>query len=595
MNLTAAPPPPALRGCEWLVQPQLAASVFTPERATDEHRLIGQTVTTFLNKEVLPVLDRLERKDWALARRLLQRCGELGLLGVDVADSDGGTRVDTALSMVVSERMSPSASFGATFGAQVNLAILPVALFGTDLQKRQYLPGLLSGDLVGAYCLSESGSGSDALAAKTYATRRSDGGFALNGEKAWTTNGGFADVFIVFAKVDGEHFTAFIVDRGLSGVTGGREEHKLGLHGSSTTTVTFQDVIVPATNLLGEIGKGHKIAFNVLNLARLKLGSTCGGCAQVAIGEAVRYGMQRRQFGQPIASFGAIKHKISEMVVRAYAVESLNYRTAGLIDTRIEASGRGPHPAVVLAAFDEYAIEASIAKVAGSEMLDFVLDENIQIHGGNGFVRGYPAERHYRDARVNRIFEGTNEINRLLIPGLFARRATASKWPIEETLEAARRDLVSPAAAPNLDGVVLGDESGSVELLKKLTFVVLGNAVEKYGQRISSEQEVLMFAADMMIDVYAAESALLRATAAVESQSPRASLQADVARVCVNDATLRVAAAARQALAAMEDDDTLPAMLDVLGRMARTPPLNTVPIRRRIADEAIRRRGYPAM
>src|SRR6058998_1137294 len=445
MSTTAAPTAPStLRGGEWLLQPSSGDSLFTPEKLTDEHRLIGRTAQEFVQNEVLPVLDKLEAKDWALARRLVQRGGDLGLLGVDVPEAYGGVGLDKVTSLVVSEKMASSASFGATFGAQANLTVVPLVLFGSEAQKQKYLPKLLSGEMIGAYGLSESGSGSDALGARTRATRQADGGFVISGEKMWITNGGFADLFVVFAKVDGEHFTAFLVERGF-GVKSGKEEHKMGLHGSSTTPLIFQDVKVPAENVLGEVGKGHKVAFNVLNFARFKLGAMCAGGARGAIAESARYAATRRQFGQPIASFGAIKHKIGEMVVRTYAVESLLYRTAGLVDARVDAT---PHEATdggpALAAFEEYAVEASIAKVAGSEALNYVLDENIQIHGGNGYVRDYPAERHFRDARVNRIFKGTNEINRLLIPGMLARRAVKGDLPLIAAAKALQDELMGP-------------------------------------------------------------------------------------------------------------------------------------------------------
>ena len=404
----------ASRGGAWLLEGP--ARIFTPEQMSDEHRMIARTTEEFAETEVLPALDALEQKDWALARKLLKRCGELGLLGVNVPEAYGGVELDKVSSLVVSENIARSASFGATFGAQANLSILPIWMFGTDDQKSRYLPGLVAGDLIGAYALSEAGSGSDALSARARADRQPDGSFRLSGEKMWITNGGFADLFIVFAKVDGEHFSAFIVERAFGGVTSGHEEHKMGLHGSSTTPLLLQEVPVPAANLLGEIGRGHKVAFNVLNFGRFKLGAMCLGGCRLAIGESARYAATRRQFGEPIASFGAVRHKLGEMTARTYALEALMFRTAGLIDANLAAADGARAPAL-LAALEEFAVEASIAKIAGSETLDFVLDENVQIHGGNGYVHDYPAERHYRDARVNRIFEGTNEINRLLVPG----------------------------------------------------------------------------------------------------------------------------------------------------------------------------------
>ena len=542
---------------------------------------------------MLPVLGRLEEKDWTLTRQLLKRSGELGLLGVDIPEAYGGVGLDKVASLIVSERISQAASFGATLGGQANLTVLPIYLFGTEPQKQKYLPPLLSGELVGAYALSETSSGSDALGAKTRAARQSDGSFVLNGEKMWITNGGFADVFVVFAKVDGEHFSAFIVERAFGGLTSGKEEHKMGLHGSSTTAVILQDVKVPAENLLGEVGKGHKVAFNVLNFGRFKLGAGCSGGAQVAIGEAARYAAQRRQFGQPIASFGAIRHKIGEMNVRAYAIESLVFRTAGLIDARIAST---PHEATsgsaALAALEEYAVEASIAKVAGSEMLDFVLDENIQIHGGNGFVRDYPAERHYRDARVNRIFEGTNEINRLLIPGMLARRAVKGELPLIAAAKALQDELMGPPSLGSAGDGPLADERRAVESFKKTGLMVIGLAMQTYGQGLSEQQEVLMHTSDILMDVFAADSAVLRARSAVLEKSPRAALHTDAARVFVNDAAMRIDASARQALAAMAEGDTLRTLLAALRRLSKVAPINTVAPRRRIAEEAVARGGY---
>jgi alkylation response protein AidB-like acyl-CoA dehydrogenase len=582
-----------LKGGEWLLTSAEPEAVWAPELMTEEQRLIARTTEDFVSKEVLPQLGRLEEKDWTLGRQLLARCGELGLLSVDVDQAYGGMQLDKATSMIVSERMARAASFASTFGAQANLTILPLCLFGTDAQKRRYLPKLMTGEIVGAYCLSEPGSGSDALGAKTTAARRPDGGFVLNGEKMWITNGGFADIFIVFGKVDGEHFSAFIVERAFAGVTSGHEEHKMGLHGSSTTAVVLQDVAVPAQNLLGEVGKGHKVAFNVLNFGRFKLGAMCGGGAKAAIGEAARYAKQRTQFGQPIASFGAIKHKLGKMIANTYAVESLMYRTAGVIDSRIrQMSANSTEAASALAAFEEYAIEASIAKVAGSEVLDEVLDENIQIHGGNGYVRDYPAERHYRDARVNRIFEGTNEINRLLIGGLLARRAGKGDLPIIAAARRLQDDLMGPATSQPPDEAPLGDATRAVEGFRKIALMVMGLALQTYGSKIGDQQEVLIFMADMLIDLYAADSAVLRAGRAMADNDPRAALQVDAARLFVADAAWRIEGSARQALAAMAEGDNLRTVLAALRRLSKAAPVNTVAIRRKLADEAVARGAY---
>ena len=576
----------ATKGGAWLLESADAGSILTPERLSDEHRLIARTSREFADKEVIPAIDRLEQKDWALARRLLQRAGELGLLGVDAPEEFGGVGLDKAAALVVSSHTAGSASFSAAFGAQGNLAISPILYFGTPDQKTRYLPRLISGELVGAYALSESGSGSDALGASTRAVRLQDGSFALTGEKMWITNGGFADIFIVFAKVDGEHFSAFIVERGFSGVSTGQEEHKMGLHGSSTTPLILQDAHVPASNLLGEIGKGHKVAFNVLNFGRYKLGAMCVGGCYAAIGESARYAAARRQFGKPIAAFGAIKHKLAEMTVQTYAIESLLYRTAGLIDAAIEQTGG---PGAVLAAMEEFAVEASIAKVAGSETLQFVLDENVQIHGGNGFVKDYPAERHYRDARVNRIFEGTNEINRLLIPGMLIRRALKGDLPL---ISAARKlqDEILAGPAPEARGdAPLADQTAAVQAFKKVALMAIGLALQRYGEELTDEQEVLIGIADMVVAVACAESALLRASSA---SGAAAALHIDAASIFINDAALRLEVLARQMLAAMSDGDTLRTNLAALRRLLKVAPIDTVSRRRRIADETVRRGSY---
>jgi alkylation response protein AidB-like acyl-CoA dehydrogenase len=598
------------RGGSWLLEESALADVFTPEMLTEEHRLIAQTTEEFVAHEVLPMLERLEAKDWNAARSLLRRCGELGLLGVNVPEEYGGLALDKVSSLIVSQHIAPAASFAAMFGAQANLCILPIVLFGTPAQRQQYLPRLVTGELVGAYALSEAGSGSDALAARTRAVRGADGDWWLNGEKMWITNGGFADVMIVFAKVDGEHFTAFLVEKSFPGVSAGSEEHKMGLHGSSTTPILLQDARVPAGNVLGEIGKGHKVALNTLNFGRFKLGGMSVGGCRTAIGDAARYAADRRQFGEPIASFGAIKHKLGEMTARTYAMESVAYRTAGSIDAHLAASGAegqvaarpgGPALAApsasadgytVAQALEEFAIEASIIKVGGTEALDYVLDENVQIHGGNGFVKDYSAERYYRDARVNRIFEGTNEINRLLIPGMLVRRGLKGDLPLVAAAQALQDEILSPATtlARADDGAALEEEGRTVGAFKKVALIVLGTAMQTYGQKLTDEQEVLSYTADILIDTFASESAVLRARAAAGHD--HADLHRAAAATFVHDAALRVEQAARSALAAMAEGDTLRTLLAALRRVLKPSPVNTVALRRRLADAVVAQGRY---
>ena len=572
------------RGGAWLIED--VESIFTREKLSDEHRMIQQTADEFMTNEVIPSIDRLETKDWAFARELVKRAGALGLLGADVPESLGGVELDKVSAILVGEAVGRSASFATTFGAQTGLAITPLLCFGTDEQKQKYVPRLVSGELLGAYALSESGSGSDALSAKAKATRQPDGSFVLSGEKMWITNGGFADFFVVFAKVN-DAFTAFLVERA-HGVTNGKEEHKMGLFGSSTTPLLLQDARVPADSVLGEIGKGHKVAFNVLNYGRLKLGAMCSGGARAIVGEAARYAAERRQFGQPIANFGAIKHKLAEMAIREYAVESMLYRTGGLIDAMLQGSHAND---AVLGALEEFAIEASILKVASSEMIDFAVDENVQIHGGNGFVRDYPAERHYRDARVNRIFEGTNEINRMLIPGMLIRRALKGGLPIIAAAKKLQDEILTPAMPEPPSDERLESERRTVAAMKKVALMVLGTAMQTYGEKLTDQQEVLIVAADIIIDVFAAESVLLRA--ADVRMKPEGTLHAVAAQVFITDAAGRVEIGARTALAAMAEGDTLRTLLAALRRLLKVTPVNTVALRRQVAEAVLGAKGYP--
>jgi alkylation response protein AidB-like acyl-CoA dehydrogenase len=588
------------KGGAWLIEETDPGLVMTPEKRTEEHRLIGQAAAEFMDQDVFPVVDRLEQKEWRLNRELLKKCGGLGLLGTNIPEAYGGVDLDKISTLIVSEQVSRYASFGATFGAQANLTVLPIYLFGTEAQKQKYLPGLIAGDIVGAYCLSESGSGSDALGARARAARQADGSFALSGEKMWITNGGFADVFIIFAKVDpstgseqGSGFTAFIVEKAWPGVSAGKEEHKLGLHGSSTTPVILQDVKVPADAVLGEIGKGHKVAFNVLNFGRFKLGAMASGGAKRTIAEAAKYAATRKQFGVAIGTFGAIRHKLGEMTAREYALESIMYRTAGLIDAHIAASSDAPGPGPMLRALEEFAVEASIAKVLGSEVVDYIIDENVQIHGGNGFVRDYPAEAHYRDARVNRIFEGTNEINRLLIPGMLMKKAVKGDLALIPAAKALQDEVMSPSPLSlDEDDSVLAAERRACGAFKKVVLLVAGTAMQRYGERIDKEQEILTYLADLCIDAYTAESAVLRAIAASELKRQDAALHVDAAAAFTHEAAGRVELSARAALAAMSEGDVLRTQLAALRRLLKVTPANTVAMRRRLADATLARAGY---
>ena len=579
-----------MRSGEWITG-VTDDSFVTPETLTDEQRLIAKTAAAFVESEVTPALPQLEAKEWDVARRLVQRGGELGLLGVAVPERWGGVDGNTVSSILVSEQLGRIPSFGATAGAQSNLCIAPVLMFGTDHQKAQYLPALVSGELIGAYALSEAGAGSDALSVRTIATPVAPDGYSLTGEKLWITNGGFADLFVVFAKVDGTQFTAFLVERAFGGVSSGKEEHKMGLDGSSTTPLVLNDVRVTASSVLGEVGKGHRVAFTILNFGRFKLGAMCAGSCKQALTEAVRYAAHRRQFNRPIAAFGAVRHKLGEMIARTYALEAVLYRTAGLVDSGAIAqgadSGRGTT--------EDIAIEASIAKVLGSETLDFVVDENVQIHGGNGFVRDYAAERRYRDARVNRIFEGTNEINRLLLAGRVLKRAATRELPLLDEALKLRTELMGPMPLTSAGIGSFDDEQEAVAGFRRVAIIVAALAMERFGPSVEEEQEVLLWLADILIDTFAADSAMRRAQRAHAIAHPSALLHADAAAVFVAGAALRIECAAREALASMFDGDQRRTHLAALRRALKVSPTNTVARRRALAQHGTDAGRYPFM
>jgi alkylation response protein AidB-like acyl-CoA dehydrogenase len=584
---------PVLKGGSFLIEERAPGEIFKPEDFSEEHLMIARTAEEYVVNEVRPLEDAMEAKDFEAIRGLIRKAGELGLCSIDIPEVYGGLGLDKISSMIVSEKMAGSASFATTFGSHAGIGCLPIVFFGNDEQKKRYLPRLATGEIVGAYALTEAGSGSDALAAKTKAVLNEAGThYVLNGEKMWITNGGFADIYVVFAKVDGEHFTAFLVERGFPGFSNGPEEHKLGINGSSTCALRLDNVPVPVENVLGEIGKGHKIAFNILNIGRFKLGAACVGGAKLAMREAVRYAKDRKQFGAPIASFGMIQHKIGEMAIRIFAGESMLYRTAGLIEALLNTLDKN-NPAVVLQSIEEYAVECSTIKVWASEMVDYVIDEEVQIYGGNGYSRDYPAEKHYRDSRINRIFEGTSEINRLLIPAMLLKRAMKGELPL---LPAAQKLMAEVMSFPQLEeesDELLAAERKAVANAKKIALLVAAAGVQRFRDEIKDQQELLALEADIVMQTFAMESAVLRALALAESGAEKAEYAAKMARVFVSDSLQMVDAWGKQALAATLEGDDLRTMLAAHRRFAKHQPVNTVVLRREIAARVIELERYP--
>jgi alkylation response protein AidB-like acyl-CoA dehydrogenase len=582
-----------IQGGSFLLEDHDAQEVFTPEDISDEHRMIAQTAREFTEKEILPLDEQIEAKDYALTRELLRKAGELGLLSIDIPEKYGGAGLDLLSSLVASENMTGQASFSGSLGAHTTIGTLPIVYFGTEEQKKKYLPRLATGELVGAYALTESGSGSDALGAKTKAVLSDDGKhYVLNGQKMWITNAGFADVFIVFAKVDGEKFTAFIVERNFPGVSVAPEEHKMGLHGSSTCAVNLEEAQVPVENVLGEIGKGHKIAFNILNIGRLKLGvSAITGCKRL-IAIATEYAKQRHQFGVPIASFGLIKHKLAEMAVRTYAADSMTYRTVGMIEGGLGVVDRD-NPTEVLGAIEDYAVECSVIKVVGSETLDYCSDEAVQVFGGNGYSKDYPVERAYRDARISRIYEGTNEINRLIISGQLLRRAAKGELALFQAARKLMEEVLQPSLGEETGDGVFSAERAALTNCKKAAIAVLGMAAQKYMNKVQEQQEILAAASDIIMDLLAMESAILRTEKLIGARGEQSvAVHIDATRVFANDAIQRIEHQAKQALAAMAEGDELRTMLAMLKRYMRFTPVNTIAARRRIADAIIEAGRY---
>src|SRR6476646_8263534 len=582
-----------IKGGAFLIEERTPEEIFTPEDFTEEHRMIADTTREFMDKEVLPRIDELETHDWKLSRELVHKAADLGLIGANIPEDFGGLGLDQTSGALIGENIGRSASFATTLGAESGIGLLPIIDGATEAAKQKYLPKIASGELITAYALTEAGSGSDAMAAKATARLSDDGKeYILNGEKMWITNGGFADIFIVFAKVDGDKFSAFIVER-QPGLTSGAEEHKMGIKGSSTTALVLSDVRTPVENLLGEVGKGHKIAFNILNIGRFKLGAMCVGGMKLMVHESVRYANERHQFGKSISSFGAIKAKLAEQAIRTWIGESMIYRTLGMIEAGIGAVDSKDMDAR-LRAIEEYAAECSIIKVALSEYCDFVVDEMVQIYGGYGYSADYPAERAYRDSRINRIFEGTNEINRMLIPGRLMKSAMSGRLALLPAAQALMDEVLSPQIGSfDEDDAVLAVEYKLAQNAKKVALMTLGTAAQKYMMTLADQQEILMGIADVIMDTYAMETAVLRTRKLVASQGEAAAARyLDMTRVFCNDAVERIEARAKNTLAGMSEGDELRTLLAALRRFTKLQPMNTIAARQRIADEMIKGNRY---
>jgi len=593
MATITATPAARIAGGSFLIDERNPQDVFTPEDFTDQHQLIAQTAEEFANKEIVPNIEKMEHKDFAVSRELVRKAGELGLSGVDVPEEYGGMQMDKVTSAIIADRLAKYGGFSTTWGAHTCIGTLPIVYFGTEEQKKKYLPGLASGQTVGAYALSESSSGSDALNCRTRAALSADGKhYLLNGEKMWITNAGFADLFIIFAKVGGEKFTAFIVERGFPGFSVGAEEHKMGIRGSSTCPLILNDCKVPVENVLGELGKGHHIAFNVLNVGRFKLGAGCVGSARNCIEGAIAYAKQRKAFGKVIADFGLIREKLANMAAGIFTGEAMAYRTAGMMDAAVAELPGHDDMAGVRKVIDEYAVECSILKVWGSEFISYVVDEAVQIYGGYGFVEEYPAERNYRDVRVNRIFEGTNEINRLVITGFLLKRAMSGQLPLMAAIKKLMDEVLSGATDEGDEGA-LAAERKLVATARKIGLFAAGIATQKYMQAIQDQQEIMGAIANMVIETYAMESAVLRAQKLAARNGEAGCAHAiAMARVYISGAMERIESAARMVLAACSEGDMLRSQLAILRRLCKYEPFNTVALRQTIAQKVIESGKY---
>src|SRR5664279_2452453 len=585
-----------LKGGEWLIKESDPFEMYTPEDFTEEQRMVKDMCHQFLLSEVIPVIDRIDKAEPGLMQSLLNKAGEQGLLGASVPEELGGLGKEFITSTLINEGLGGGFSFSVAVAAHTGIGTLPILYFGTEAQQKKYVSKLASGEWKGSYGLTEPGSGSDALGAKTTATLSADGKYyVLNGQKCWITNGGFADVYTVFAKIDGDKFTAFILERDFEGFTRGPEEHKMGIKGSSTVQLYFQDCKVPVENVLGEIGKGHIIAFNILNIGRLKLCAAAVGGAKLALSETIQYAKTREQFKTPIANFGAIKHKLAEMAIKIYAGESAIYRTAKWIDDKeaeLLASGK-PFNEALLGAAEEFAIECAILKVHGSEVLSFVVDEGVQVHGGNGYSDEYNISRAYRDSRINRIYEGTNEINRLLSVDMMLKRAMKGKLDLMGPAMNVQKELMSiPDFGDNEDGA-FAKEQKTIANMKKCILMVAGAAVQKLMNNLTNEQEIIMNIADMVIETFVAESFLLRVMKASDKNGEEnTKIQIAMMQCYLNDAIDKVAKCGKEAINAFAEGDEQKMMLLGLKRFTKTEPFNSKDARRLIASKLIDENKY---
>ena len=595
-TVSTAIPSKKITGGSFLLEERAPEDVFTPEDFTEEHRQIAHTTDEFARNEILPLAEKIEHKDWPLTRELLKKASDLGLTSADIPEQYGGMEMDKVSSAIIGDNIAKDGSFSVTFGAHTGIGVLPIVYFGTEQQKKKYLPKIATSEWVAAYALSESSSASDAMNPRTKAVLSPDKKhYLLNGEKMWITNASFADVFIIFAKVDGEKFTAFIVERTFPGFSVGAEEHKMGIRGSSTCPLILNDCQVPVENVLGEIGKGHVVAFNILNVGRFKLGAMSVGGARVSFQNAIAYAKQRKAFGKSISEFGMIREKLAQMASQIYANESMVYRTVGMMDVALSAVDKNSLDVAkdIRKAIEEYAVECSIIKVAASEMLDFVVDETVQIYGGYGFVEEYPAERAYRDSRVNRIFEGTNEINRMIITGWLMKRAMSGQLPLLPAIKKLMDELMGGTSiGESLEGP-LAAERVMIANAKKVGMFCAGAASQKYLQSLVDQQEIMGAIADIIIEIFAAESCVIRAQKITATRGEAAAVTATaLTQIYLMGAMQRIEAAAKKIIAAIGEGDMLRTQMMMLRRLMKYDPVNTIALQQQIAQRVIETGSY---